>query len=229
MFLQGYLPGILEGTRLTLEVSAVSLIVSVALGLFGAMCRLSPVRPVALFAEIYSTVVRGVPDLVWMFVLFFGGQMVINDLAASMGAEAPQIDSFIAGTLTIGFIFGAYMTETFRGAILAVPRGQIEAGLAYGMSPRRVFMRITVPQMVRFALPGFSNNWLVLVKTTALVSVIGLPDMMYQADNTKSATQQPFTVYMIVAGLYLVITTVSILILDRLQKRYSLGTRETEL
>ncbi len=229
MFLQGYLPGILEGARLTLEVSAVSLAVSVVLGLFGAMCRLSPNRPIAWLADIYSTVVRGVPDLVWMFILFFGGQMVINDLAAYFGAEAPQINSFIAGTLTIGFIFGAYMTETFRGAILAVPKGQIEAGLAYGMSPRRVFFRITVPQMIRFALPGFSNNWLVLVKTTALVSVIGLPDMMYQADNAKSATQLPFTVYMVVAGMYLVITTISIVLLDRLQKRYTLGTREAEL
>lgn len=229
MFLQGYFPSIVEGLVLTLELSAASLVVSVVLGLIGAAFKMAPSKPLVWLAELYSTVVRGVPDLVWMFLLFFGGQMLINDAATRMGWPAPEIDPFTAGVLTLGFIFGAYMTETFRGAIMAVPRGQMEAGLAYGMSPLRVFFRITVPQMVRFALPSFSNNWLVLVKSTALVSVIGLNDVMYRADTAKSAIGEPFNVYMAVAGLYLVITTVSILALRALEKRYSLGVKETEL
>ncbi|AXK40749.1 ABC transporter permease [Crenobacter cavernae] len=229
MFLQGYLPSILEGAVLTLEVAGLSLLVSVVLGFIGAMCKLSPSKPLVWLAELYSTVIRGVPDLVWMFMLFFGGQMAINELATRLGADAPEINPFVAGVLTIGFIFGAYMTETFRGAIMAVPKGQMEAGLAYGMSPLRVFFRITLPQMVRFALPSFSNNWLVLVKSTALVSVIGLNDMMYKADTAKSVTQEPFTVYMLVGGLYLVITTVSILALTWLENRYSMGVKESGL
>jgi arginine/ornithine transport system permease protein len=229
MFLQGYLPSILDGAVLTLEVAGVSLVVSVVLGFIGAMCKLSSSKPLVWLAEFYSTVIRGVPDLVWMFMLFFGGQMLINDIATRLGAPAVDINPFLAGVLTIGFIFGAYMTETFRGAIMAVPKGQMEAGLAYGMAPLRVFFRITLPQMVRFALPSFSNNWLVLVKSTALVSVIGLNDMMYKADTAKSVTQEPFTVYMVVGGLYLLITTVSILGLNWLDKRYSMGVRESGL
>lgn len=229
MFLQGYLPSILEGTILTLQVAVASLAVSVVLGLIGAMFKMAPSKPLVWLAELYSTVVRGVPDLVWMLLLFFGGQMLINDFCTRMGWPAPEINSFFAGVMTIGFIFGAYMTETFRGAIMAVPKGQMEAGLAYGMSPLRVFLRITFPQMVRFALPSFSNNWLVLVKSTALVSVIGLNDVMYRADTAKSITQEPFTVYAVVGLIFLAITSVSDFALKRLEKRYSLGVRETEL
>jgi arginine/ornithine transport system permease protein len=229
MFLQGYLPSILEGTILTLQVAVASLAVSVVLGLIGAMFKMAPSKPLVWLAELYSTLVRGVPDLVWMLLLFFGGQMLINDFCTRMGWQAPEINSFFAGVMTIGFIFGAYMTETFRGAIMAVPKGQMEAGLAYGMSPLRVFLRITFPQMVRFALPSFSNNWLVLVKSTALVSVIGLNDVMYRADTAKSITQEPFTVYAVVGLIFLAITSASDFALKRLEKRYSLGVRETEL
>jgi len=229
MFLQGYLPSILEGAMLTLKLAGASLVVSVILGLIGAAFKLAHSKPLQWLAELYSTLIRGVPDLVWMFILFFGGQMLINNLAAQFGLPAPDIDPMFAGVITIGVIFGAYMTETFRGAIMAVPKGQMEAGAAYGMSPLRVFFRITAPQMIRFALPSFSNNWLVLVKSTALVSVIGLNDMMYKADTAKSVTQQPFTVYVVVGAIYLAITTVSILVLNALEKRYSTGVRESEL
>ncbi|NWK76532.1 ABC transporter permease [Aquitalea sp. LB_tupeE] len=229
MFLHGYLPSILDGAVLTLKLAAASLAVSVVLGLVGAMFKMAPSKPLRTLAELYSTVVRGVPDLVWMFLLFFGVQMLLNDLAAAMGWAAPDIDPFIAGVLTLGFIFGAYMTETFRGAIMAVPKGQMEAGAAYGMGPLRIFWRITFPQMVRFALPSFTNNWLVLVKSTALVSVIGLNDVMYRADAAKSNTQEPFTVYMLVAVIFLVITSVSNILLGMLERRYSTGLKENGL
>ncbi|KJV26118.1 ABC transporter [Aquitalea magnusonii] len=229
MFLHGYLPSILDGAVLTLKLAAASLAVSVVLGLVGAMFKMAPSKPLRTLAELYSTVVRGVPDLVWMFLLFFGVQMLLNDVAAAMGWAAPDIDPFIAGVLTLGFIFGAYMTETFRGAIMAVPKGQMEAGAAYGMGPLRIFWRITFPQMVRFALPSFTNNWLVLVKSTALVSVIGLNDVMYRADAAKSNTQEPFTVYMLVAVIFLVITSVSNILLGMLERRYSTGLKENGL
>ena len=229
MFLHGYLPSILDGAVLTLKLAAASLAVSIVLGLIGAMFKMAPSKALRTLAELYSTVVRGVPDLVWMFLLFFGVQMLLNDAATAMGWAAPDIDPFIAGVLTLGFIFGAYMTETFRGAIMAVPKGQMEAGAAYGMGPLRIFLRITFPQMVRFALPSFTNNWLVLVKSTALVSVIGLNDVMYRADAAKSNTQEPFTVYMLVAVIFLVITSVSNILLSMLERRYSTGLKENGL
>ena len=228
--LYGYLPSILQGALVTLTVALASLAIAVVLGLAGAAMKLSKSRALRAIAAVYTTVIRGVPDLVLMLLIYYGGQMAINVLAPKFGyAEYIDINPFIAGVWTIGFIFGAYLTETFRGAIMAIPPGQREAGIAYGMSQRQVFMRIVFPQMVRFALPGFSNNWLVLVKSTALVSVIGLSDMMNRAGMAAGATREPFTFYMTVAALYLVITSVSVLLLKALERRYSLGIKVATL
>ncbi len=224
--LHGYGPSIFEGTILTLEVSLVSLFFAMILGMAGALAKLS--RSVVLrgLATLYTTVIRGIPDLVLMLLVFFGGQVLVNQLAPVLGYDDYiDINPFIAGVLTIGFIFGAYMTETFRGAIIAVNRGQLEAGYAYGMSSFKVFRRILFPQMVRHALPGFGNNWLVLVKTTALVSIIGLDDMVRKASMAAGATRMPFTFYVVVAINFLLITTVSIYLLKYLEDRYSIGVR----
>lgn len=225
--LHGYGPSIFEGTILTLEVSLASLLIAMLLGICGALAKLSRARSLRLIAQIYTTIIRGIPDLVLMLLVFYGGQMFINQLGPMLGYEGYiDINPFIAGVSTIGFIFGAYMTETFRGAILAVNKGQLEAGTAYGMSAFMVFRRITLPQMVRHALPGFGNNWLVLIKTTALVSIIGLNDMVRKAGLAAGATRKPFTFYLVVAINYLVITSISIYILKQLERRYSVGVRE---
>jgi arginine/ornithine transport system permease protein len=224
--LHGYGPSIFEGTILTLEVSLASLFLAIFLGFFGAMAKLSHSFVLSSIAKAYTTVIRGIPDLVLMLLVYFGGQVLINRLAPLAGYnEYIDINPFIAGISTIGFIFGAYMTETFRGAILAVNPGQLEAGYAYGMSGLQVFSRILLPQMVRHALPGFGNNWLVLIKTTALVSIIGLDDMVRKAGMAAGATRMPFTFYVVVAINYLLITTVSIYLLKYLEERYSVGVR----
>ncbi|MDX1432864.1 MAG: ABC transporter permease [Gammaproteobacteria bacterium] len=223
--LHGYFPFILKGMLLTVEVALLSLAISIVLGMLGAVAKLSQSRTARFVAGIYTTIIRGVPDLVLMTLIFFGGQILVNDMADKLGLGYIDVSPFFAGTITIGFIFGAYMTETFRGAILAVPRGEIEAGHAYGMSPVQVFFRITLPASVRHALPGFGNNWLVLAKTTALVSVIGLHDMVFNAGQAGGATRQPFTFYLVVALLFLVITGVSDVGLRWLNRRYSVGVR----
>jgi len=224
--LHGYGPSIFEGTVLTLEVSFSALMIAMVLGIIGALSKLSHSSILRTVAQIYTTVIRGVPDLVLMLLVYFGGQVLINQIGPLVGYdEYIDINPFIAGVSTIGFIFGAYMTETFRGAILAVNRGQLEAGYAYGMSEGLVFRRILLPQMVRHALPGFGNNWLVLIKTTALVSIIGLDDMVRKAAMAAGATRMPFTFYVVVALNYLIITTVSIYILKYLENRYSVGVR----
>ncbi|MEA3291482.1 MAG: ABC transporter permease [Pseudomonadota bacterium] len=222
---QGYLPFILKGMVLTVEVALLSLLFSVLLGIAAAAAKLSDSRIARTVGTLYTTLIRGVPDLVLMTLIFFGGQIAVNSLAEKMGWGYIDVSPFIAGVLTIGFIFGAYMGETFRGAILAIDQGEVEAGHAFGMRPLQVFLRITLPAMVRHALPGFGNNWLVLVKTTALVSVIGLQDMVYNAGIAGGSTRQPFTFYLVVAVLFLVITAVSDVGLRWLDRRYSLGVR----
>jgi len=224
--LGGYLyPFILEGMLLTVELAVLSLCFALVLGLLGATAKLSSNRPAKIIAGAYTTLIRGVPDIVLMFIIFFGGQLLVNMVGDSLGLDYIEVSEFTAGVVTIGFIFGAYMAETFRGAILAVPRGEIEAGYAFGMTPVQVFLRITFPACVRHALPGFGNNWLVLAKTTALVSVIGLEDMVFRATQAGGSLRQPFTFYFVVAALYLVITAVSDLGLRWLDRRYSVGVR----
>jgi arginine/ornithine transport system permease protein len=224
--MSGYYLSILEGALLTVAVSLASLVVACALGLLGALAKLSG-RPVLVgVSTAYTTLVRGIPELVLMLLVFYGGTMGLIALLEWLGLPAEvDINPFVAGVLTIGFIYGAYMTETFRGAILAIPKGQMEAAWAYGMGPRQTFFRITLPQMVRYALPGFTNNWLVLIKTTALVSLIGLHEMTYRAKQASAATREPFVFLLFAAALFLGYTTVSLWVLRRVSRRYSLGVR----
>ncbi len=218
--LHGYGASLLEGLAVTLGVALASLAVACALGLAGAAAKLSRRPLLAGIAGVYTTLIRGVPDLVLMLLVFYGGQVLVNDLAQRLGSDGYiDIDPFVAGVLTIGFIFGAYLTETFRGAFLAVSLGQREAGLAFGMSRWQVLRRITAPQMLRHALPSLSNNWLVLVKSTAIVSLIGLNDMMQKAQQAAGTTREPFVFYAAAAFLYLLITSVSELGFGWLEKR----------
>ncbi|KQV49416.1 ABC transporter [Pelomonas sp. Root1217] len=228
--LHGFLPSLLEGSAVTLAVAMSSLAIAALLGLIGALAKLSRSRVARGMAATYTTLIRGVPDLVLMLLVFYGGQLAVNAIAPMLGHEDYiDIDPFIAGVLTIGFIFGAYLTEAFRGAFLAVPPGQREAGLAYGMSPRLVLWRITLPQMLRHALPGISNNWLVLIKSTAIVSLIGLSDLMTRGNQAAGTTREPFTFFLAVGVIYLVFTSVSELVFAWAQRRLAIGTREGRL
>jgi His/Glu/Gln/Arg/opine family amino acid ABC transporter permease subunit len=226
--LHGYLAAILQGLGVTLGVAALSLAVACVFGLLGAMAKLSNSRVARAMAEVYSTLIRGLPELVLMLAIFYGGQILLNRLADAQGWDYIDVPPFTAGVLTIGFIYGAFLTETFRGAILAVPRGQIEAAQAFGLTRGQVLRRILLPQMVRHAIPGFANNWLVMVKATALVSIIGLDDMVHRANLASAATREPFTFFAVIALIYLAITTVSIALLSRLERRFSLGVRRLD-
>ncbi|MDH5355610.1 MAG: ABC transporter permease subunit [Gammaproteobacteria bacterium] len=215
-----------EGTVVTVQLAVGSLLLAVLLGLIGATAKLSPSRVFQNLASAYTTLIRGVPDLVLMMLLFYGGQQLVNDFGDFTGWwDYLEINQFSAGVFSIGFVFGAYMTETFRGAILAIPRGQIEAGIACGMTPMKIFSRITWPQMVRYALPSFTNNWLVLVKATALVSVIGLHDLVWNASTAGRSVREPFTFMFAVLVIYLMITAISDVGLRWLDRKYSVGVR----
>jgi arginine/ornithine transport system permease protein len=225
-----YYLAILQGSVLTVGVSLCALLVSIVLGLAGAAAKLSG-RPVLVaLATVYTTVIRGIPELVLMLLVFYGGTIGLNNLIEYLGSDNyVDVDPFTAGVMTIGFIYGAFMTETFRGAILAIPKGQMEAAWAFGMGRVQTFMRITAPQMVRYALPGFTNNWLVLIKATALISLIGLQEMTYLAKQASAATRSPFEFFLFTAALFLIYTTLSLVLLRKLNARFSLGTQRGQL
>jgi arginine/ornithine transport system permease protein len=228
--MNAYYVAILQGALMTVGVSLASLLVAIVLGLAGAAAKLSG-RPLLVgLATSYTTLIRGIPDLVLMLLIFYGGTIGLNHLLEWMGSEeSVDINPFVAGVLTLGFIYGAFMTETFRGAIIAIPKGQAEAAWAFGMNRSQAFLRITAPQMVRYALPGFTNNWLVLIKSTALISLIGLQEMTYLAKQASAATRSPFEFFLFTAALFLAYTTVSLYLLQKLNVRYSLGTKRGQL
>lgn len=226
--LEGYGPSIFGGAIVTIELAVLSLVLALVLGLLGAMGKMSHNRALKGIATFYTTLIRGVPDLVWMMLLYFGGQIMVNSFFDFLYYQfeidyVPQFNEFISGVLTIGLIFGAYMSETFRGAFMAVDNGQIEAGKAYGMSGWQVFKRIMFPQMMRHAIPGIANNWQVLLKTTALVSVIGLADMVRLATEAAKTTGSPFKFFVPVALVYLAIAALSDFTFKRLDARFSAG------
>lgn len=220
---------LLAGTWVTIKLAVLSLLIAVMFGLLGAWAKLSKNIVAQKTAAGYTTIVRGVPDLVLILLVFFGGQELANQIGVLTGLwDYAEISQFAAGVGTIGVVFGGYMTETFRGAILAIPRGQIEAGVACGMTRFTIFHRIIWPQMVRYALPGFSNNWLVQIKSTALVSVIGLQDVVYNGFVAGRSTRQLFTFMFAVLMIYLVLTAVSDAGLRWLDKKYSKGIVRSE-
>ena len=228
--MNAYYYSILQGSLLTVAVSLCSLAVAVVLGLLGAAARLSGSALARALGTAYTSVIRGIPDLVVMLLVFYGGTMGLNHLMELMGSKRTvDINPFVAGVLTLGFIYGAYMTETFRGAILAIPKGQAEAAWAFGMGRTATFLRIIAPQMVRYALPGFTNNWLVLIKSTALVSLIGLKEMTYISKQASAATRSPFEFFLFSAALFLIFTSASLYVLRKVNARYSLGTRRGQL
>lgn len=156
MFLYGFGSIIWEGTLVTLELAVLSLLLAFLIGLVGAGAKLSSNRLLSGVSTLYTTLIRGVPDLVLMLLIFYSLQIGINRLTEWRGMERIDLNPFVSGVVTLGFIYGAYFTETLRGAFISVPKGQLEAGTAYGMNPWQVFCRIQFPQMMRFALPGIS-------------------------------------------------------------------------
>ncbi|MFY5534980.1 ABC transporter permease [Acinetobacter baumannii] len=229
MSFSGYGPLLLSGTWMTIQLALLSLLLSVIIGLIGASSKLSNIKALRYIATAYTTLIRSVPDLVIMLLLFYNLQLGLNQITEALQMDQIDINPFVAGVITLAFIYGAYFTETFRGAFQSVPRGQIEAAMAYGMTPWQVFHRVLFPQMMRFALPGIGNNWQVLIKATALVSIIGLTDIVKITQDAGRSTMQLFFFSIVAAAIYLAITTVSNLILMWLERHYSAGVRKGQL
>ncbi|MCB1834509.1 MAG: ABC transporter permease subunit [Geminicoccaceae bacterium] len=204
-----YLPLLSHGALVTVALALLSLILATLLGALGAAAKISASMVARAVATIYTTIVRGVPDLVLILLIYFGGQRFVNDIGGLLGADYVEVSKFGSGVVSIGFIYGAYLTETFRGGYAAVPKGQGEAAQALGLSRWLVLRKVVLPQFWRHVLPGYSNVWQVLVKSTAVVSVIGLEDLVGLADKAGKSTREPFLFLVIVILVYLAITAIS--------------------
>jgi polar amino acid transport system permease protein len=222
--LQGFGPMLLLGAWMTVQVALAATVFGLILGLGGALMKLSSSRVLRLIAGLYTTILRGVPILVVILLFYFGAITAVNAIARSLGhTQFIDLNAFVAGTAALSLAFGAYATEVFRGAFQAIPKGEIEAARALGMSRLTAFRRVSLPQVWRLALPGLGNIFLVILKETALVSVIGLEELMRKTEFAVGFTRQPFTFFLFAAFLYLAMTVVAMVALQHLEKHANRG------
>ncbi|WP_313515253.1 ABC transporter permease [Pseudomonas sp.] len=221
--LYGFGPALAAGTLMTIKLALSALSLGLVLGLLGALAKTSPYKPLRWLGGSYSTLVRGVPELLWVFLIYFGTVGLMHAIGEMLGQPNLELSAFAAGTIALGICFGSYATEVFRGAILAIPKGHREAGLALGMSKARIFWRLILPQMWRIALPGLGNLFMILMKDTALVSVIGLEEIMRRSQIAVTASKEPFLFYMVAAFIYLGLTILAMIGMYFLEKRASRG------
>ncbi|MFC3217449.1 ABC transporter permease [Tianweitania populi] len=202
--------GMLAATGMTVAVALCGYLIGSILGSLGAAAAFSRFMLLRGIAGFYTTVLRGIPDLLVIYLFYFGSSSVISGVAALFGAEGfVGAPAFITGAMAIGVVSGAYQMQVFRGAVLALAKGEIEAARAYGMPSFLLFRRIILPQAARFAIPGMGNVWQLVLKESALISVIGLVEIMRQSQIGAGSTRQPFSFYLTAAALYLLITFVS--------------------
>ncbi|KAA8693084.1 Amino acid ABC transporter permease [Pseudomonas caricapapayae] len=221
--LHGFGPALAAGALMTVQLALSALCLGLMLGLLGALAKTSPYKPLQWLGSTYSTLVRGIPELLWVLLIYFGTVNGMRALGELFGIPNLALSAFSAGVIALGLCFGAYATEVFRGAILAIPKGHREAGLALGMSRSRILFKLVLPQMWRIALPGLGNLFMILMKDTALVSVIGLEEIMRHAQIAVSFTKQAFTFYMVAAIMYLGLTVLAMIGMYFLEKRASRG------
>jgi len=223
---EGWGDEMLRATLVTLMVSLTAMGIGLFISIFGTLSKLSNKFYVRLIADVYTTIVRGIPELLVIYLLFFGGSNAVMSVAKLFGYHGYiELNAFVIGAIAIGAISGAYSTEVIRGAFLAVPRGQIDAAKSVGMNKLVIFTRILIPQVLRYALPGLGNVWQLTLKDTALIMVTGLVEIMRQAHVAAGSTYSPFTFYITAALLYLILTTASNTIFNSAENWANKGVR----
>jgi len=207
----GWIGAMLRGATITIAVAIASMLGGFVIGIVCGLIKWARIRPLTYIVDGYTALVRGVPELLIIYLLFFSSIEFVTKVATAFGYAglAESGYAFVIAVIAIGSISGAYSTEVVRGALAAIPQGHIEAARALGIPGPRIFRRIIAPQMLRIAIPGMNNVWQVTIKDTALVSVVGLQELMRAAFIGANTTRHPFIFYVIAAVLYLVITLVS--------------------
>ena len=225
---KGWGLALLTGAFLTLTVSIVALLIGSVFGTLIAWAKLSSSLAANMVGDAYTTLFRGVPELLIIYLFYFGGSSVVSGIAHGFGLNGfHDVPPFVAGALAVGLISGAYQGEVYRGAYLAIARGEMEAAIAVGMSRGLMFRRILVPQVLRFALPGLGNTWQLTLKDSALVSVTGLVDLMRESAMAAGSTHRYMTFYVAAGALYLLLTSVSGVLFNLAEARATRGLRRS--
>ena len=211
-------------TLMTIAVSVTAMLIGFLFALIFTPLKLSKYKSLNLIGNFYTTVIRGVPELLVIYLFFFGGSGAIMFVASMFGYnEYIEINAFITGSFAIGIISGAYSTEVFRGALQSIDRGQYEASKVLGIKKNIQFIKVIMPQMLRLAIPNLSNVWQITLKDTSLISVTGLVEIMRQSYIAAGSTRDPLFFYSFAAVLYLLLTFLSMKLINRLELKYSKG------
>ncbi|MDP9607524.1 UNVERIFIED_ORG: His/Glu/Gln/Arg/opine family amino acid ABC transporter permease subunit [Variovorax paradoxus] len=213
--LQGFGGQLLLGAIFTIELAIASLLLGSIFGVIGCWLQLRRNRLLRAAGYIYAAVVRGVPDLLVVFAVYFGGAMAL----ASVSGKYVEVNAFAAGVFALSLSFGAYAAEIARGALLAVPTSQREAAVTLGLSRPQALWTVIAPQAARTALAPFGNQAIVLLKQTSIVSIVGCDELMRKAAEASGATRQPFTMYLAAACIYLALTGITALLLEHAERR----------
>jgi polar amino acid transport system permease protein len=219
----GWGGNLLRGLVKSLQIAGGAFAFGLLIGLFGAYGKLYGSLITRDLLAIYTTVIRSVPELVLILILYFVGTDLINQASAALGYGRVEISGVVAGIWVLGIVQGAYATEVLRGAILAIPKGQLEAGQAFGMTPFTLMRRVTIPAMTAFALPGLGNLWLIATKDTALLAVVGFSELTLETRQAASSTRAYFTFFLAAGALYLMVTLISGFVFRRLERRARRG------
>jgi His/Glu/Gln/Arg/opine family amino acid ABC transporter permease subunit len=224
----GYGDEFVEGIVTTLFISFSSYAIAIAIGMVGAWSKLCQVKALNRLGESYTTLVRSVPELLLIFLIFYLGTSSLKSLLVTLGiaGQGFEINPFAAVILALGLIYGAYLTDVLRGGIQAVPKGQIEAAKAFGMHGPKRFLRILMPQMIRYSIPGLGNQWLNITKDSALVSVVAAVNDIMSVGNSAARSTHNFIFYFgATAVVFMIVSGVSMFVFGRLEKRANRGVR----
>ena len=214
----GWGANLLRGLVNSLKIAFGAFGFGLLIGLFGAYGKLYGGPVIRDLLAIYTTVIRAVPELVLILILYYVGTDLINKAAGAMGYGRIEISGVVAGIWVLGVVQGAYSTEVLRGAIKAVPPGQIEAARAFGMPPMMIMWRVTIPAMMSFATPGLANLWLIATKDTALLAIVGFSELTLETRQAASSTRAYFTFFLAAGGLYLMVTLCSGVVFGWIEK-----------
>jgi polar amino acid transport system permease protein len=214
----GWLDDVAYGVFITVTLALCTLPIGLLIGFFVALGKQSEEPSVRLAANIYTTIFRGLPELLTLFLVYFGIQIGLQSVLALLGVTAKiEINSFFAGMIALGVVFSSYASEVFLSAFRAIPKGQYEGGYAVGLHKGQTMRLIILPQLIRLALPGLSNLWLILLKDTALVSVVGLTDILRQTGVAARVTKQAFLFFGLACVIYLVLAIISAFFIGKIE------------
>lgn len=218
---------IASGVAVTVSLAFATLPFGLLLGFLIALAKRSPVWIIAAFGNVYTTIFRGLPELLTLFIVYYGGQILLRKLIGLFVETQVEINSFLAGMIALGVVFSAYASEVFLSAFQGISKGQAEAARALGLSRWLTLRLVIVPQLLRLSLSGLCNLWLVLLKDTALVSVIGLPDTLRMTQIAVGVTKEPFFFYLICCLIFLVLSILSSIVIGRIEARVGRGERRS--